>query len=304
MRDVGFEVESGTCLGIIGENGSGKSTLLRMGRGGSSVQPRVTCRFPDAFRHFWSWVRGFNPEFTGRDNVFLNASILGLTDEQTRERMPSIEEFADIGEFVDRPVKTYSTGMVVRLAFAVAIHMDPVVLIVDEALSVGDMFFQQRCMRKIHALKAQAVTILFVSHDLAAVRALADQTLWMEHGAMKMIGPTDEVTSKYLAAMVTKGSLDMGEEAPHRRRAGRIIRSGPVSRSSRQNSLFYPGHAKRRPSLRKRKGAHFRHRDLQSGRAASCQCGTGRSSVYSNLPGVFRRSGRAQRGVHGSEPIG
>lgn len=213
VRDVGFEVESGMCLGIIGENGSGKSTLLRMVAGvirPTSGEVQVSGRVSTLLE----LGAGFNPEFTGRDNVFLNASILGLTDEQTRERMPSIEQFADIGEFVDRPVKTYSTGMVVRLAFAVAIHMDPVVLIVDEALSVGDMFFQQRCMRKIHALKAQGVTILFVSHDLAAVRALADQTIWMEHGAMKMIGPTDEVTSKYLAAMVTKGSLDMVDERP------------------------------------------------------------------------------------------
>ena len=124
VRDVGFEVESGTCLGIIGENGSGKSTLLRMVAGvirPTSGEVQVSGRVSTLLE----LGAGFNPEFTGRDNVFLNASILGLTDEQTRERMPSIEEFADIGEFVDRPVKTYSTGMVVRLAFAVAIHMDP-----------------------------------------------------------------------------------------------------------------------------------------------------------------------------------
>ena len=213
VREVGFEVDGGTCLGIVGENGSGKSTLLGIVAGvirPTSGEVRVAGRVSTLLE----LGAGFDPEFTGRDNVFLNASILGLTDDQTRERMPSIEEFADIGKFVDRPVKTYSTGMFVRLAFAVAIHMDPDVLIVDEALSVGDIFFQQRCIRKIHALKERGVTILFVSHDLAAVRALADQTIWMEHGAMKLIGPTDEVTSKYLAAMVTRGSYDMMEASP------------------------------------------------------------------------------------------
>src|SRR5690242_3598717 len=125
---------------------------------------------------------GFNPEFTGRENIFLNASILGFTDAETRERIPAIEKFAEIGEFVDRPVKTYSSGMFVRLAFAVAIHLNPDVLIVDEALAVGDIFFQQRCFRRIQSLKQSGATIVFVSHDLEAVRSLADRTIWMEHG--------------------------------------------------------------------------------------------------------------------------
>ena len=155
---------------------------------------------------------GFNPQFTGRENIFLNASILGFTDAQTRERIPSIEKFAEIGEFVDRPVKTYSSGMFVRLAFAVAIHMDPDVLIVDEALSVGDMFFQQRCIRRIQQMKHQGVTIIFVSHDLETVRTLADRTIWMDHGQVHLEGKTDEVASKYLAAMVTRGRKEVMEE--------------------------------------------------------------------------------------------
>jgi hypothetical protein len=155
---------------------------------------------------------GFNPQFTGRENIFLYASILGFTDAQTRERIPAIEKFAEIGEFVDRPVKTYSSGMFVRLAFAVAIHMDPDILIVDEALSVGDIFFQQRCIRRIQQLKRQGVTIIFVSHDLEAVRSLADRTIWMEHGEVRLEGKTGEVVSKYLAAMVSRGRKDVMEE--------------------------------------------------------------------------------------------
>src|SRR6266850_3517539 len=211
VKDVDVQVERGCCLGIIGENGSGKSTLLRMiagvlrpTAGSITVEGRVSALL--------ELGAGFNPHFTGRENIFLNASILGFSDAQTRERMPSIEKFAEIGEFVDRPVRTYSSGMFVRLAFAVAIHMDPDILIVDEALSVGDLFFQQRCIRRIQLLKQQGVTILFVSHDLGAVRSLADRTIWMDHGKAHLEGKTDEVVSKYLAAMVTRGRKEIMEE--------------------------------------------------------------------------------------------
>src|SRR2546425_2029490 len=211
VRDVDVQVERGCCLGIIGENGSGKSTLLRMiagvirpSSGNLAVGGRVSALL--------ELGAGFNPLFTGRENIFLYAAILGFTDVQTRERIPSIEKFAEIGDFVDRPVKTYSSGMFVRLAFAVAIHMDPDVLIVDEALSVGDIFFQQRCIRRIQQLKRQGVTILFVSHDLDAVRSLADRVIWMDHGEVHLAGKTDEVVSKYLAAMVTRGRKEIMEE--------------------------------------------------------------------------------------------
>ncbi|MEE2822510.1 MAG: ABC transporter ATP-binding protein [Acidobacteriota bacterium] len=213
VRDASFEIERGCCLGIIGENGSGKSTLLsiiagvvRPTHGILEVNGRIS-----ALLELGS---GFNPEFTGRENIFLNASILGFSDSQTRERIPSIEKFAEIGEFVDRPLKTYSTGMFVRLAFAVAIHMDPEILIVDESLSVGDIFFQQRCIRRIHRLKSEGVTIVFVSHDLATVHSLAERTLWMDHGKVRMNGPTDDVVSRYLEVMVGKGHKQvMGTEA-------------------------------------------------------------------------------------------
>ncbi len=211
VKNVDVEVERGCCLGIIGENGSGKSTLLRIIAG--VVRP--TSGKVDAGGRVSALLElgaGFNPQFTGRENIYLYASILGFTDAETRGRIPSIEKFAEIGEFVDRPVKTYSSGMFVRLAFAVAIHMDPDILIVDEALSVGDIFFQQRCIRRIQQLKHQGVTILFVSHDLEAVRSLADRTIWMNHGEIEMEGKTDEVVSKYLAAMVIRGRKEIMDE--------------------------------------------------------------------------------------------
>jgi len=211
VRDVDLAVDRGCCLGIIGVNGSGKSTLLRIIAG--VIRPTSgTMAVHGRVSALLELGAGFNPEFTGRENIFLNASILGFTDAETRQRIPSIERFAEIGEFVDRPVKTYSSGMFVRLAFAVAIHMDPDILIVDEALSVGDIFFQQRCIRRIQHLKRAGVTIVFVSHDLEAVRSLADQAIWMDHGRVYLEGKTDEVVAKYLAAMVTRGRKDVMED--------------------------------------------------------------------------------------------
>ena len=211
VKDVDLTLERGGCIGIIGENGSGKSTLLRMIAG--VVRPTSgSVEIGGRVSALLELGAGFNPQFTGRENIYLYASILGFTDAETRNRIPSIEKFAEIGDFVDRPVKTYSSGMFVRLAFAVAIHLDPDILIVDEALSVGDIFFQQRCIRRIQQMKQQGVTILFVTHDLEAVRSLADRAIWMDHGKVHLEGKTDEVVSKYLAAMVTRGRKEIMEE--------------------------------------------------------------------------------------------
>jgi ABC-type polysaccharide/polyol phosphate transport system ATPase subunit len=211
VRDVDLHVQRGCCLGIIGENGSGKSTLLRIiagvitpTSGVINVQGRVSALL--------ELGAGFNPQFTGRENIFLYAAILGLSDVETRKRIPLIEKFAEIGEFVDQPVKTYSSGMFVRLAFAVAIHVNPAVLIVDEALSVGDLFFQQRCMRRILQLKQEGVTIVFVSHDLDAVRSLADRVVWMERGSVRLHGTPEEVVSKYTASVLVRGRKEEGAE--------------------------------------------------------------------------------------------
>jgi lipopolysaccharide transport system ATP-binding protein len=205
LRDISFEVRKGETFCIVGENGSGKSTLLqivagilRPSAGEVKVQGRVSALL--------ELGAGFNPEFSGRDNVYLNGAILGLTRKDIDSRYSAIAEFAEIGTFIDQPVKTYSSGMLVRLAFAVAIHVDPELLLVDEALAVGDIYFRHRCMRKVHELRSRGVTILFVSHAAADVKAVGDRALWLERGRLIEVGPVDKVVSRYLAAMVEKDS--------------------------------------------------------------------------------------------------
>lgn len=205
LRDITFAVARGETFCVIGENGSGKSTLLQIiagilnpTDGTAKIQGRVA-----ALLELGS---GFNPEFTGKENVYLNASILGLTRREIDQRYESITSFAEIGDFIHQPVKTYSSGMVVRLAFAVAIHVDPEVLLVDEALAVGDIYFRQRCMRKVHELRNRGVTIVFVSHAIGDVKAIGDRCMWLDHGRIRDIGPTDTVVAKYLAEMTEKDS--------------------------------------------------------------------------------------------------
>lgn len=213
LRDVSFQIRRGETFCIIGENGSGKSTLLQIVAGilqPTSGQARTHGRVA-ALLELGS---GFNPEFTGRENVYLNAAIMGLTTAEIDARYAQIEAFAEIGEFIDQPVKTYSSGMSVRLAFSVAIHVDPEILLVDEALAVGDIYFRQRCMRKVHELRAKGVTILFVSHAIGDVKAIGDRTMWLDAGRVRELGETENVVSKYLAYMVEKDSQFL-ELAPH-----------------------------------------------------------------------------------------
>jgi ABC-type polysaccharide/polyol phosphate transport system ATPase subunit len=205
LRNVDFQVRGGETFCIVGENGSGKSTLLQLVAG----ILRPTCGSIDVAGRVSALLElgaGFNPEFTGQENVYLNAAILGFSPLQINSRYKEICDFAEIGDFIHQPVKTYSTGMIVRLAFAVAIHVDPEILLVDEALAVGDIYFRQRCMRKVHELRSRGVTILFVSHAIADVQALGDRTLWLEAGRVRELGETDKVVPKYLAAMVEKDS--------------------------------------------------------------------------------------------------
>jgi lipopolysaccharide transport system ATP-binding protein len=205
LRDVSFTVPRGTTFCIVGENGAGKSTLLQIVAGilqPSSGHVKV-CGRVSALLELGA---GFNPEFTGRDNVYLNAAILGFTSAEVDAIYDKIADFAEIGDFIDQPVKTYSSGMIVRLAFAIAIHVEPEILIVDEALAVGDIYFRQRCLRKVHELRQRGVTILFVSHSTGDVKTLGDQTLWLETGRVREVGETDSVVSHYLSAMVEKDS--------------------------------------------------------------------------------------------------
>lgn len=196
LSNISFEVKRGECVGIIGRNGAGKSTLLQIitgTLGASSGSVQVKGRVA-ALLELGS---GFNLEFTGKENIYLNAAILGLTREEIDARYDDIIRFADIGDFVNQPVKSYSSGMVVRLAFAVVAHVDADVLIVDEALSVGDAFFSQKCMRFLRRFMENN-TVLFVSHDVASVNGLCNRAILLENGTVKMMGEPREVTDLYL----------------------------------------------------------------------------------------------------------
>lgn len=199
LKDVSFDVKKGETVGIIGRNGSGKSTLLQLicgtltpTAGSIQTQGRVAALL--------ELGAGFNPEFTGRENVYFNASILGLSTEEIDARFADIAAFADIGDFIDQPVKSYSSGMYVRLAFAVIAHVDADILVIDEALAVGDAFFTQKCMRFLRRFMAQG-TVLFVSHDTAAVINLCQKAIWLDHGRSLFQGTPKEAAEGYLAAM-------------------------------------------------------------------------------------------------------
>jgi len=215
VRDISFHVERGEAFGIVGANGSGKSTLLKIIAG--IMQPTSgTVEINGRLSALLELGSGFSPEFTGRQNVYLNASVLGLTREETDERFEAIERFASIGDFIEQPIRTYSTGMVLRLAFAVVAHVDPEIVIVDEALAVGDIAFRQRCMRRIHELRAAGTTILFVSHETGDVKALCERCLWLDSGRARMLGQTDDVLAGYLRETVRR------EQASDRQPGDRI----------------------------------------------------------------------------------
>lgn len=203
LRDISFQVERGETLGIVGPNGSGKSTLLEIVSG--ILQPtegRVATSGRTAA--LLELGAGFNPEFTGRENVFLNGEIMGLSRAQIQKAMPSIEAFADIGEFLERPVKEYSSGMYVRLAFSTAIHVEPEILIVDEALAVGDAVFANRCVRKFEELRERKITVLFVSHDLGLVKQLSNRAILLLHGRIESEGTPNNVINRYIGLVLEK----------------------------------------------------------------------------------------------------
>jgi len=226
LRDVTFDVRRGETFCIIGENGSGKSTLLQI-LAGILAPSSGTVEVKGRVAALLELGSGFNPEFTGRDNVYLNAAILGLSRKEIDSRYPAIEQFAEIGDFINQPVKTYSSGMAVRLAFSVAIHVDPEILLVDEALAVGDIYFRQRCMRKVHELRTRGVTILFVSHSMGDVKAIGDRTLWLDKGSVRGLGPTDQVVSHYLAAMAMKDTSYLELKEPVERNGFSLSAQAP-----------------------------------------------------------------------------
>jgi lipopolysaccharide transport system ATP-binding protein len=197
LRDISFEVQRGETVGVLGRNGSGKSTLLQIicGTLAPTAGHVVTGGRISALLELGA---GFNPEFTGRENAVLNARILGLGRDEIEERLGEIERFADIGDFFDRPMKTYSSGMFVRVGFAVQASVDPAILVVDEALAVGDAAFQAKCLRRLRDLKTRGTSILFVSHDMSAIRTFCDRAVWIDRGRLKMIGDVTKITAEYL----------------------------------------------------------------------------------------------------------
>lgn len=200
LKDVSFEVKKGETIGIIGRNGSGKSTLLQMICGTlSPTSGSITTN--GRIAALLELGSGFNPEFTGRENVYMNASILGLSTEEIDARFEDIVAFADIGEFIEQPVKTYSSGMMVRLAFAVIAHVDAEILVVDEALAVGDVFFTQKCMRFIRGFQENDGTLLFVSHDTGAVVNLCSKAILLKQGQAIKTGSAKEVSEYYLETL-------------------------------------------------------------------------------------------------------
>ena len=196
LREVSFEIEKGTTTGIIGPNGSGKSTLLQIITG--TLEPtHGNVWYDGRIAALLELGAGFNPEFTGIENIFMNASLMGFTRAQTEELLPEIERFAEIGDFVYQPVKTYSSGMYVRLAFSIAISAAPDILIIDETLAVGDAIFQHRCIRRIKEMQESGVTIFFVSHDPAAIRYLCSRAILLSGGRSIADGNPVDVLNRY-----------------------------------------------------------------------------------------------------------
>jgi lipopolysaccharide transport system ATP-binding protein len=200
LDDVSFEVKKGETVGIIGRNGSGKSTLLQMicgtlspTNGHVELNGRVAALL--------ELGAGFNPEFTGRENIFMNGTLLGLSTQEIEARYDDIVAFADVGMFIDQPVKMYSSGMFVRVAFAIAASMDPSILIVDEALAVGDLAFQAKCMVRLRELMDAGTTVLFVSHDMSSVRNICSKVLWLKQGHAVAFGDPKEVVGAYVSEM-------------------------------------------------------------------------------------------------------
>ena len=213
LTDVSFSISVGDTLGVVGENGAGKSTLLKIlagtltpSSGEIIVNGRVTALL--------ELGTGFHPEFSGRQNIYFNASLLGLSQSEIREKEPEIIDFAEIGPFIDNPIRTYSTGMVMRLAFSIATSVDPDTLIIDEALSVGDQYFQEKCINRMISFREQGKTIIFCSHTMHLVNELCNTAIWLNKGSIQKQGITTRITSAYKDSLRAKMDRSSQEQEP------------------------------------------------------------------------------------------
>ncbi|MGV6858705.1 MAG: ABC transporter ATP-binding protein [bacterium] len=249
LRDISFDVLNGETVGIIGKNGAGKSTLLQIicgtlapTSGELNIEGRVAALL--------ELGAGFNPEFSGHDNVYMYAALLGLSKEEIDRKYDDIITFADIGTFLDQPVKTYSSGMFVRLAFAVIAHVDADVLVIDEALAVGDVFFTQKCMRFLRQFQ-QHGTILFVSHDTSAIVNFCSKAIWIDQGQIKAAGPAKDVTEKYLEGIyeVAQDTAGAKQDAAQNNGAGQAETSSPAPAQQYDQRLPFLQHSKLRNDL-------------------------------------------------------
>ena len=236
LQDVTFDVERGETVGIVGQNGAGKSTLLKL-LCGVTRPSGGTLEAHGTIASILELGTGFHPEFTGRDNAALNAAILGLSPAEVKQRLPAILEFSELGTFLDRPVKTYSSGMYMRLAFSVAVNVNPDILVIDEALAVGDGHFQKKCVDKIREFQKEGKTILFCSHALYLVNSICRRALWLDHGSVMRWGPTVDVTHDYETFLLQRDrEQPAGEGEPERERPPTPVRFRDVVVADRSGS--------------------------------------------------------------------
>lgn len=221
LKDIGFSVMPGEAFGIVGDNGAGKSTLLKI-LSGTAVATRGEVEVSGRLAALLELGAGFHPEFTGRENIYFSGAVMGLSREEVRRQEESIIEFSELGDFIDEPVKTYSSGMYVRLGFAVATGFDFSVLLVDEALSVGDQRFQKKCTDRILDFRRQGKTILFCSHNLYHVRTLCDRAIWLHRGETRSLGTARRVVDEYRAFTEVKTPPSAGADATSGPAPGRV----------------------------------------------------------------------------------
>lgn len=203
LRGITFSIQAGEMVGVIGQNGAGKSTLLRL-IGGVGRPDEGSVHTHGRIGALLDLGAGFHPDLTGRENVFISGVISGLTRRQVSERFDAIVDFAELGDFINSPLRTYSTGMQMRLAFAVAVHIEPEILLIDEVLAVGDINFQNKCLQRIARFKEQGCTVLLVSHEARLVKELCDRAIWLRHGEIAVQGAAEMVVSQYVSAMAAE----------------------------------------------------------------------------------------------------